>query len=300
MSIPAARRFRAFRAILIPPVVAFLVLLLPGAGARGSISIEPAFVTARLDKGNVSEVVVIGNNDASEGHYRVQVRHFIYTLEGGVRTIDPDEHSLAQWIKTNPREFTLGPNAKRVVRLAIVPPPRLSPGEYWAALEFEPLEGKTSTASDSSGRTVSFKVISTVYVPVIGTVGEATHQGELREVTAFRKPKGIQVAAVVANAGTGRLRLKGNCQILDSSGAVVAERAIGEATVLPGGVRRFMRVFSGDEAPASAIRARVAYTSDQLGQPLTGEAVIEIAPADLPDSTRADSLHGANAGPPKR
>jgi hypothetical protein len=296
MAIPLRRDFRQPGSIL----TALAMLFIPGAAALGSISIEPAFVTARLDKGNVSEVVVVGNNDDAEGHYRVQVRHFVYTLDGAVHAVEPDEHSLATWIKTNPREFTLGPKARRVVRLAIVPPPHLSSGEYWAALEFEPLEGVTGTASDSSGRTVRFKVISTIYVPVIGTVGDATHEGELRKVSAVRKPRGVEVAAVVANLGTGRLRLKGTCQILDSSGSVMAEHAIGEATLLPGGVRRFLRVFSNEEAPASAVRARIQYASDLLDQPLAGEALIEIAPPDAPDSTGAGQRDGARADPPPR
>jgi hypothetical protein len=263
----------------------WLGLAILSCTANASISIVPAYVEAGLDRGNVAKSITVTNSDDTTEQYRAQVYHFIFTKDGSVEKIEPDEHSLAPWIKLNPKEFTLGPKATRVIRMAVVPPSGLSPGEYWAAIEFEPLKGVVSSGGDSGGVSIKFEVISTILVPVVGTVGKPTHQGEFRDLQATVKAGKLQLEAVLVNLGTGRLRFKGLYEIRDSKGEVVAQGAAGEATVLPGAERRFIRTVDGPFDESAEYDVQVRYTSDALEEDLAGRTTARRYVA--PDTTNA-------------
>ena len=81
-------------------------LAVPGR-AEASLSIHPAYVEFDLDRGRPSEILTVTNLTGESMRYRAKVQHFLYTETGGIRQVPPDEHSLAQWTKLNPREFTL-------------------------------------------------------------------------------------------------------------------------------------------------------------------------------------------------
>jgi hypothetical protein len=243
------------------------------SNAHAALAIEPAFIEADLARGNVTKSITVTNRGDLAGQYRAQVYHFAFTTNGGIAKVDPDEHSLATWIKLNPKEFTLGPQASRVVRLAIVPPPNLRPGEYWAALEFEPLKGDITRMGDSTKVSLKFEVISTVLIPVIGKVGTPTYEGEFRDLHSTVESGKLDIDALVANTGTGRLRFKGTYEVRNGKGGLLAQGAAGEATVLPGAERRFVRTIQGSFDESTKYDVSVRYTSDALKEDLAGQTV---------------------------
>lgn len=276
-----------------------LGLAILSSTAHAFLSVEPAFVEASLDQGNVTTSITVTSQDDSTQQYRAQVCHFVFTSDGGVQKIAPDEHSLSAWVKLNPKEFSLGPKASRVIRMAIVPPPDLRPGEYWAAVEFEPLKGVMSATGDSLGLRLKFEVISTILIPVIGTFGTATHAGELRDLKSTVDSGKLRLEALLANIGTGRLRFTGTYEVRDVKGDTLAQGAAGLATVLPGAERRFVRTIPGSFNASAKYDVSVRYTSDSLKEDLVGQTVArwEVAPDTTGvavDSTgvAADSTRG--------
>jgi len=273
--------------------------LAEAAPAFAGLSVNPAYVTTRLDQGNVTAAITVTNLDGVVAHFRANAHHFIYSLDGSVEPVAPDAHSLAPWVKLNPREFALGPHASRVVRVAVVPPPRLAPGEYWAAIEFDPLEATVKETADKAGHAVRIQVISSIYIPIIGTVGKATHAWRFDALHAYReKDGGVEVDGIVANSGTGRLRVLGHCALFDSSGAVVARRDIGETVLLPGSERRFRREFTAKDltdASRPGALARMICLSDILSDSLVAESPIAEAPpaasSPTPDPGPAPEPH---------
>ncbi|HSR09864.1 MAG TPA: hypothetical protein VLS90_00360 [Thermodesulfobacteriota bacterium] len=111
----------------------------PRAMGAGGLSISPAFVEVSLDKGRPAGQFTIANLGEEEERYRIRAIHFTFMRDGGVRYVEPDERSLAPWIKFNPTEFVIGPKERRAVRYVIAPKGKLRPGEYWAGMELESL-----------------------------------------------------------------------------------------------------------------------------------------------------------------
>ncbi len=265
-------------ATIVTAVLAVATVLLPSSG-RASLSIDPAFVELSLEKGRPSEVITVTNVTQQEMRYRVRAVHFVYTRGGNFEEIEPDDKSLALWTKFNPKEFTLAPKGSQAIRLTIVPPGNLKDGEYWAALRFEPLVGIPASGDDGEGRSVALEVRTNILVPVVGHIGKVTAVCELKDLQAWRTDDGLAVLAYVANIGNGRVRVKGFYEVLDPSGAVVADGLIGEDTMLSGGERLTARAVEGD-FPEGEYTVRVRYESEKLEKPLAGQTrVRDEAPA---------------------
>lgn len=249
-------------------LVPSLLLLVPASGV-GSLSIRPAFVEIELGKGRPSESISVENVTSEEARYRIQVVHFTYNEAGNLTIVPPDKHSMASWIKCNPLEFTLAPKASRAVRLTIIPPKSLDPGEYWAAIWFEPLSYMTSV-SEGGGRKVALKVETNILIPVIGRTPGVVYKCDLTDLSATKSSEGIDIAATVENPGSGRVKLKGSYEILNSAKAQVAHGLIGDDTIMAGGKRIFTQKVKG-EFPDAEYLVRVQYASEKLPAILAGE-----------------------------
>lgn len=243
--------------------------------SEAALSIHPAYVELELNRGRPSEVITVTNLTDQEARYRAQILHFLYTEEGSVRQVPPDEHSLAEWTKLNPREFTLPPNGSRKIRLSIIPPKNLAPGEYWAAIEFEPLQGTITEAEDAEGRKVRLQVISSILVPIVGQVGDLRYDFDLKNLEAWKTESGIEIVAHLVNTGNARVALKGTYEILEASGGVLTDGPIGDDTVLYGGERIFARLVEGN-FPGSGYVVRVRYESRNIEEPIGGQTRVAL------------------------
>ncbi len=257
-------------------------ILLAPVQTSAVLSVHPAYIEFNLDRGRPSEILTVSNLTDEEVRYRAKVMHFFYTKDGGIKQIPPDEHSLASWTKLNPKEFTIPPKGSRVIRLSVIAPKNLATGEYWAAIEFEPLEGRIAETDDGEGRTIRLEVTASILVPIVGQVGTLAYQLQLRDLSAWKTERGIKVSAHVANTGTGRIGIKGDYEILDTSGEVVAVGLIGEDTILVEGERVFVRQAEG-EFPDDEYTVRVRYSSINIEDTVAGQArVALVAPEEDP------------------
>ncbi len=258
------------------------VVLLSTGRASAVLSVHPAYVELNLDRGRPSEILTVTNLTDEEVRYRAKVRHFLYTKEGGIQHLPPDEHSLASWTKLNPKEFTIPPKGSRVIRLSVIAPRNLAPGEYWADIEFEPLEGRVTEADDGEGRTIRLEVTASILVPIVGQVGTLTYQVQLQDLSAWKTETGIRVSAHLANTGTGRIGIKGTYEVLNASDEVVAEGLIGDDTILAGGERVFVRLAEG-EFLDDEYMVRVRYTSRRIEETIAGQtSVALVSPEEEP------------------
>jgi hypothetical protein len=260
---------RSWEPTVVAAVMASFALLAPVAG-EGSLSIKPAFIEVELGKTRPSETIHVENITKEEARYRVRVVHFVYDEGGNIAMVPPDPRSMAPWIKCNPLEFTLPPKSARAIRLTIIPPKSLDPGDYWAAIWFEPLSYATSTSSDGQGRKVSLKVQTNILIPVLGQVPGVAYKCDLTDVSATKNKDGIAIAASLANQGSGRVKLKGNYEILDAANSQIAQGLIGDDVIMAGGKRTFKQQVKGD-FPAGDYVVRVTYTSAKLPAVLAGQ-----------------------------
>jgi hypothetical protein len=248
-------------------------LCLVAARGEASLSVSPSYLELELGKGRPSQALTVTNVTNEETRYRIQVIHFGFSKEGNVQTVPPDAHSLAPWIKCNPREFSLAPKASRAIRLTVIPPPSLAPGEYWAAVWFEPLSMPVDSTADSTSRKGQVHLMTNVLIPIFGQVPRVDYRGELTNLAAVRDPGGIRLVARLTNTGSGRLQVKGSYEILNAGGTQVAHGLIGEDTILAGGVRDFPQ-FAQGEFPDPEYTIRVRYESPKLAAVLAGQTSV--------------------------
>ncbi|MCK4546557.1 MAG: hypothetical protein KAW17_03860 [Candidatus Eisenbacteria sp.] len=251
-----------------------LALFFPGQ-TEAALSIQPAYVQLRLDRGRPSETIAVTNLLDKDARYRIHVRHFIYGKNGGLQQVPPDEHSLAPWTKINPREFTLPAKGRRIIRLSVIPPKNLPPGEYWGTIELEPLEGSFTEAQDPDGRTMRLEIVTSILVPIVGEVGEIQHSFEMEDLSAWKTQEGIAITAHLVNTGTGRLHPMGAFEVLNASGDIISEGLIGDDTILAGGERIFSRVVKGD-FPDPSYAVRVRYSAKRLEESVAGQTRVTL------------------------
>jgi hypothetical protein len=245
--------------------------------AHAGVSIQPSYIDTKLDEGTYVATLSITALANVPERYRLNMFYFNYDENGSIKKVADDEHSIVNWVKLNPKEFTINPKETRVVRIAIVPPPGTKPGEYWSAIEFLPLEGRTTTL-ERQGRKMDVKVVTAILIPVIGQVGKVNYAADIQGLRAWKYDRGIMVEANLDNTGTGRVRLKGNYQLIGSDGAVVSEGLFGDASLLVGGKRILSQTVAGTFPDAYSIRVR--YESEKLPDVIAGEAQVSPIPPE--------------------
>lgn len=251
-------------------IILFVFLSFPIRGSWAGISISPAYVEVNLDKGRPAGQFIISNLGDEEERYRIRAVHFTFLKDGGVRRIEPDEQSLAPWIKFNPTEFTLGPKSKRAIRYVITPQGSLRTREYWAAMELESLKTTMASGKDQAGREYHIEVIPSILVPIFAKFGNVRYQGSLKEATVVSTDTGQRIHFLVANTGEGRLLVEGQYQIRNSSGEEVQRGSITRSYVLPGLEQILVSPLKSDLAQG-AYKVRVECHSAGLKQPIKHE-----------------------------
>jgi hypothetical protein len=248
-----------------------------------SIRIQPAYVEVQMDRGRPAGRFLISNVGEQEERYRINAVHFTYSEQGGLRQSKTGDHSLAQWIRFNPREITLPPKTQRAVRFAIVPRGKLQPGEYWAAMELESLNvNVVTTKSDQAGRSVKLRTVTAIMAPIFGSVGKVSYSGEIKQLELTKEDGAIFLEALVAATGTGRIGAKARYEIRNESGEVVDEGPFARAYVLRDAQRRFKKKMEAD-LPDGEYTIKVTFEAVHLKEALTKQITVDW-PKPLPVS----------------
>ncbi|WP_460595141.1 hypothetical protein [Geomonas sp. Red276] len=223
-----------------------------------------------MNKGIPSGQFQITNTGEEVERYRVKMVYFTFGPDGTFRELPHDEHSLAQWMKFNPKEFAIPPKSRQAVRFYIPSHGKLRDGEYWAAMQLESLKTTEARASDDRGRNFRFQVIPSILVPIFATFGEVRYMGVMKDTKIVSRGNQHGLETVIVNTGQGRLFVEGEYELLGESGEVEAKGPLGRAYVMPNSER----VILGEiKEPISdgMHTLRVIYRSSQLKQPLFEE-----------------------------
>jgi len=219
------------------------------ADAYAALVIEPALIQLEMSQNRSSGAFVIKNTGEKEERYRAKAVHFTLTPEGGLKEVAPDEHSLAGWVKFNPKEFVLPPQSSRVIRFSVIPEGKVRPKEYWGAIEFMPLQGAKITTKDSKEHVLNLEILSVVLVPIYGYVEGTKYSGITKGISFNKEKEKSYLTCSLLNTGDGILRLGGSCRITDSSGAVVDEIELKMVIIFADGERILKMAFNKPLAP---------------------------------------------------
>lgn len=260
-------------------ILIVIVIAIPSwrGSLQAALSISPAFIELPLDKGRPGGQFIITNVGDEEERYRIRAIHFLFMEDGGLREVPPDEHSIAPWVRFNPKELTLKPKTKQTVRFVIAPNSTLHTGEYWGAMELESLKTTFGKGEDAGGRKLSIEVIPTILVPIFGTVGNVRYQAASKGARIVTMENRKVIESLITNTGEGRLFLTGEFEIINASGQSVEKGSLGQAYVLPGADRKF-KVPIGTSLPDGQYTINVKYSSTGLGEPVREKIQLEWKP----------------------
>ncbi len=240
--------------------------------AAWDLPISPAVVRLNLDEKRPAGQFTIRNVGDEAERFRIKAQHFTYSEQGVLEIVSPDENSLAQWLKFNPKEFALPAKSSRTVRFVLVPRGKVIPKrEYWGSIELISLKENVGSSTDvGAGKTMTIKLMTSLLIPIFATKGEVSYAGAIKEVqlSEDKRGKGTQIATTINNSGSGSLLATLRYTILDSSGAVVKEDVFGKSYVLPNSERTFSRVIEGDGIQPGPHTVMVELSSPNLVKPV--------------------------------
>lgn len=261
-----------------PSLFAFfiLTLMIIGRSAFG-ISVKPAFLDLKVTPGKThTGMVTVTNTSGSEERYRVAAAHFYLTREGRLEPAEPDSSSMAQWIKFNPKEFTLAPNARQQIRYTLIPAQDARTGDYWGLLEFTNLAARMATSDDTTAETnVKIAVSTAIVVPIFVQVGEVSYNWSILNLKAEMGEVRPQVLVTLSNTANGRVPFSTEIEILDASETVVAKQDRRELSLFPFSERVVTLPIEAELEPGD-YTVRVRVISEKASSSKAGETSLKI------------------------
>lgn len=135
--------------------------------------------------------------------------------------------SASNWLRFNPRRFTIPSGKTQIIRFAVTAPPQLEAGEYRTAIVLETKE--EYEIKDNYYYQPIFAVLVYVNVPEVKRVGE------LDEIVVTLDDQGNYILnGKLYSTGNAHLRTEGEFLLRDSKGLIVKRERLGKQVVLPG------------------------------------------------------------------
>ncbi len=249
-----------------------VLCLLIGVESSWGLAVKPALLDLQISPGqHQTGVITVGNPANSENRFRASVVHFRLNRNGQMQQAEPDSFAVQDWIKFNPREFTLAPNEQQQIRYTLIVPQDADVGDYWGALEFMPLTTETVTSHDSTHQTnVKLVVSSAIVVPIFVQIGDVDYKWSIMEMQAHEVGDNAEVAITLSNVGNGRVPFRTELDVVDSSGAVIAHQERGEISLFPFS-ERVVSLKVTDPIPIGMYTVRARVASDKANDMLAGE-----------------------------
>jgi len=233
------------------------------------LAVSPAYLELDLGKERPSGTFTVTNVTDHELRCRAQTIHYLLSETGQLETVPPDQHSLAPWIKFNPKEFTLAPQASQNVRYSVIPSGKLETGEYWGGIYFEPLDAEKTSFRDSlNGATKTLNVFMSIVVPILGKYGDFKVSARVDLLEAAVADTVVVIKSVVTNTSLGALRLGGEYDIVDSAGQVAKTGKLADAFIFPAN-GLIMNTWVKQSLSPGAYTARLRYHDRKTKRSLT-------------------------------
>lgn len=231
---------------IIPLILALLILLIfvavkVNAQEKRTMTIVPPTVSVTIDPGGKSEGVLKVINDSEETlTFTAIMRDFIVEDSIGTPKILPPDmlsdkrFSASNWIAVYPSNFTIEPHQKQELNYYLQTPPDARPGGHYAAIIYTP---DTTGGTQGSGASVNAQIGTLFYVGINGPI---TEKAEVSKFFAnpFQEYGPVNIQAQIKNLGDLHIKPKGNITVTNLFGGKVAELALDEQNIFPGGIAR--------------------------------------------------------------
>lgn len=140
-----------------------------------------------------AQAVTLVNTSAKTNTYRMEWKYFRLTEAGGMVEVPeaqwPQKFKVSEMVRIAPRQVTIPPEGKQVIRLSLRRPADLADGEYRAYLSLTRLADMSAVAQNPQGRGtgISLGVNLNLNVPVVVRQGEGDAAARIGDVS-FQPP----------------------------------------------------------------------------------------------------------------
>jgi hypothetical protein len=275
--------------LLAGAVIALLLLLETTSvfAQGGALMVNPKRIIFDGTKRN--DVITLYNDGSDTTSYAITFKHYEMQQDGSFKDIDTiktDELFCDDMVKYFPREVTLAPHSAQTVRLQLLKPQNLAPGEYRSHLYFRGIERaqalETPKTDTSKTITLNLKAVFGLAVPIIVRTGTTPSQVTLTNLTLSPADTARFATLTFDINRTGNESAYGEFKVsyFDAKfdKGVQAGEVKGVGVYVPLAMRRFdVRVKLPPVTSSSTGKLHVEYRT------MTGEAKESvIATADLP------------------
>lgn len=184
--------------------------------SQTSLSISPLEARFKISPDqSKKEVILISNTSSQTVKVEVFPIDWYYDREGIPLLLDsPGDkftQSCREWVKVRGQNFTLHPGKKEYVRYSVSVPKNALPGDYWAALCFEP-EVDEEKKEHLDVMTITQRLFVSIWV----RVGKEKIQGKISSLSYEEGKNGGVINVSLLNTGRfyfysqGKLKIKEN------------------------------------------------------------------------------------------
>ncbi|MDP4488612.1 MULTISPECIES: fimbrial biogenesis chaperone [Pseudoalteromonas] len=149
------------------------------------------------ERQRIERVTIINNGDVTKS-YRLEFQEKLALKEGGYanfaeQKINP--MAASHFIRISPRQVTLGPGERQVIKLAVRRKANMEQGEYRSHLLFRELPNNKGKLQEG----INIDVLMSYSIPVMLRVGDANPQVQLEDVIVSNAKNGRQAITVLLN-----------------------------------------------------------------------------------------------------
>jgi hypothetical protein len=227
------------RALFLALTLAVFICLLPEVYATKGVQLDKAKVRFLLKpESSYSGRIEVSNPGEEAKELRVYLEDWSYENSEGAKNFFPANSSplsCASWISYAPAEFTIPAFGKEYVNF-IVNVPKQAKGGHVAILFFESSESKVDQKSKEDTTAVvvpiAVRVGSLFFVEVEGTV---KRQAEIEKFSLQKDAadEPLYISLDLRNSGNTDITAKGNYNIMNDEGMVVARGEFNDVYTLP-------------------------------------------------------------------
>ena len=214
--------------------------------AQGNLLIMPRRVV--FEGAKKSQDLVLTNTGNDSAKYVVSFVQMRMKHDGSfeqIATPDSGQNFSEKYFRIFPRTVTLGPNKSQVVKMQLVKPAKMMPGEYMSHIYFRaiPKENPLGEEAQKEATSVSVRLIPIfgITIPAIIRVGECSVKAEIKDL-ALRKVNDTVTVLKMKFTRSGNISVYGDLSVTYTSplGKVThVAGAKGIAVYTPGTYRTF-------------------------------------------------------------
>jgi hypothetical protein len=275
---------KIYRILLVTMI--FAAVTLPDLSAQGNLLITPRRVVFEGSKRSAD--LNLANTGQDSATYAISIVQIRMREDGGfdpVETPDPGQNFADKNIRYFPRMVTLGPKEAQVVKVQLIRPETLTPGEYRSHFYFrsvprsKPL-GEENTGKDSSTIAIKLTPIFGITIPVIIRVGEYNGGVTLSDASFSTIQDTIPIVSMNLNR-TGTMSVYGDILVDHISPDGKTTRvgsANGVAVYTPNTIRKFkfnLNRVPGIDFSKGTLKIRYTVSSD-IKKPINAETEVPL------------------------